>query len=218
MANLIDMIIFNEGKRVFTNKDIKIEFEYFKISDSIELAYIDNTENYFEYEDILFNNLPKKMKIKYKKIVKTQDRINSILCYYLVCWLLNNKNLEFSYTKNGKPYITNEKYFNISHTEKMVMCILSQKNIGIDIEKKIIFNDKIARYIASDNEYNSLNNSYHKDEEFTLLWTKKESYLKCCDLNLSCNMKDFDKKYNNYKFYQFILSTDIYCSICQQKI
>lgn len=94
-------------------------------------------------------------------------------------------------TENGKPYIENSDiHFNISHSNDMVVCALSSKPVGIDIEKIRPINIKIAKRFFTNNEKIYL---FGKDPDdtnyntpppddmlkrFFEIWTAKEAYLK----------------------------------------
>lgn len=43
----------------------------------------------------------------------------------------------FTYTEHGKPYLPDysDVHFNISHSEKYVVCAVSDKPVGVDIQK-----------------------------------------------------------------------------------
>ncbi len=74
----------------------------------------------------------------------------------------------------GKP-CTNGAYFSISHTENLVVCAVSDKPIGIDIEKVMPYSDKLAKRITNDAEYNYINKN---GEKLTEIWTLKEAIIK----------------------------------------
>ena len=79
---------------------------------------------------------------------------------------------------NGKPYIDNSNiFFNISHKNKMVGLIISDSEVGLDIEYVDTENIKrksTLKYFFTEKERESITNN----EELLTLWTKKESYIK----------------------------------------
>lgn len=87
---------------------------------------------------------------------------------------------KFSYEKNGKPYLCGypEIHFNLSHSGKYVVCALSDKPIGIDVQKVNRYNPDVAKRVCSNVEVEQIENSADIDSEFTKLWTKKEAVLK----------------------------------------
>ena len=82
--------------------------------------------------------------------------------------------------KNGKPECKGI-YFNLSHSQDMVLCAVSENPVGCDIEKvtnaplevaEHYFSQKECQYIAD------ASNSADADHRFFRLWTLKESYMK----------------------------------------
>ena len=107
----------------------------------------------------------------YKLYIKENTDSKSLLKY-----ALNDNNIfdySISYNEYGKPYLNNNLYFNISNSNNITACIISDKEIGLDIEK-IKYNEKVAKRVLNVKEMEILNNSKNKDEMFTIFWTSKE--------------------------------------------
>ena len=90
---------------------------------------------------------------------------------------------EIKRTKNGKPYIENDRvFFSISHSHELLTIALSENPVGIDIEK-------ISERKAYHALYNRLTEEEKREiqstENFFRLWTKKESFIKLNGLTLS---------------------------------
>lgn len=85
-----------------------------------------------------------------------------------------------SYSMKKKPYLENYKnvYFNISHSYNRIACAVSDKPVGIDIEKIRKYNKSVAKRVCSKNELDKIEISVDKDDKFTQIWTKKEAVLK----------------------------------------
>lgn len=79
---------------------------------------------------------------------------------------------------NGKPYIDNSNiFYNISHKNKMVGLIISDSEVGLDIEYLDTENIKrksTLKYFFTEKERESITTN----EDLLTLWTKKESYIK----------------------------------------
>lgn len=79
---------------------------------------------------------------------------------------------------NGKPYIDNSNiFYNISHKNKMVGLIISDSEVGLDIEYVDTENIKrksTLKYFFTEKERESITTN----EDLLTLWTKKESYIK----------------------------------------
>lgn len=86
--------------------------------------------------------------------------------------------------EHGKPRFKThtEIHFNISHTDGMVVCALSDEPVGIDVELIHDFKDSLPRRVLTEKEQELL--FRYKDdvekyrEHFFRFWTLKESYLK----------------------------------------
>ncbi len=101
--------------------------------------------------------------------------------------------IRFSFNRYGKPFLADhpEIHFNLSHCRKGVACAIADSPVGIDIEE-ILYDNAVARYILSEEEYKEVTTSNNKAESFTKKWTEKESYLKMLGCGLLDNMKELD--------------------------
>ena len=134
--------------------------------------------------------LPEKMHKRAYRYKFEKDGFNFVLGR-----LLLNKGLEdlgwgdrlenIRYLESGKPFLENV-YFNISHTEGLVVCALSTKGeIGIDIEKvKQVKLDDFEAWFTK-KEWAEINSSPSPLQKFYWYWTRKESIIKALSTNLS---------------------------------
>lgn len=144
------------------------------ISDDIKCStYKDETKKAFS----VLNNMLDKLDIKFD--------INSI-----------------KYKNNGKPYIVNSNIkFNYSHSKNYIACVVSNSELGIDIEDIFNISNK-ARSLY-------LNNI---DSNYRLAWVKKEAYCKLLGTFDDEFFKQLDTdliKENSY-----IISNDEYDCAC----
>ena len=104
-------------------------------------------------------------------------------------------------TSRGKP-IAKGKHFNISHSKGIVCLVTSSKDVGVDLEVIRTINKDLKDFVSSNDEKKFI----HDDETFLMIWTNKESLLKCLGLGMKSsmdkvpslpfdNIKFFDKKY-----------------------
>lgn len=115
----------------------------------------------------------KKEQILRKK--KKEDVIRSLagnaLAKYAIekSFGISAKNQRFGYEKSGKPYFLKRKdiYFSISHSDRLVGCAVSDEPVGIDIQKKRKYSERLAKRLNAKNE-----------DEFFSLWTKREAFIK----------------------------------------
>ena len=124
------------------------------------------------------------------------DRKLSVIAYLLLAYGLKKEygvveELIFEYRENGKPYIGSypDIFFNISHCKFGVVCVISNKKVGIDMEAVTDYDEEVAKYICNDREYNSLANSTNQALDFCKLWTVKESVLKFTGQGICIDLK-----------------------------
>ena len=81
--------------------------------------------------------------------------------------------------EHGKPYfcVPPEIRVNISHSGNLVMCAVSDFEIGIDVQK-CMNTDRIAKKIMSPDEYEKYLTSPGREDFFFRVWVMKESYVK----------------------------------------
>lgn len=99
---------------------------------------------------------------------------------------------------NGKPFLKGmEQYhFNISNTDGMVVCAVSDMEIGVDAEKKKPFRKGILRKCAGPGEKAYILEAEENVQQdlFFRLWTLKESYIKMTGegMRIPLNEVEFD--------------------------
>ena len=106
---------------------------------------------------------------------------------------------QISLGKNGKPYLKSGEYFyNLTHTDGLVMLAVSDKEVGIDAEKfrDHDFSKVIEKYATSGEKQRILTN-----KDFLCLWTKKESFVKYLGGNAITDAKTvtFEQNYPVFK-------------------
>ena len=111
------------------------------------------------------------------------------------------------YNDYGKPYLkNNEMYFNISHSFDYTVLVISSKEVGIDIEK-ITMRKNVIDKICTLEEKKQINSA----SDFTIMWVKKESYVKYLGMGVAYGLKNVD----TLKIKDFIIKKidDYYISI-----
>lgn len=112
--------------------------------------------------------------------------------------------------EGGKPYLPEAPYiyFNISHTKGMVVCGISEKEIGVDVEYIREAREAVIHRICSEKERDyifggtgmrkGIKSDDNKEDvglkdisiRFTRIWTLKESYVKAIGKGLAFSMKE----------------------------
>jgi 4'-phosphopantetheinyl transferase len=139
---------------------------------------------------------------------------------------------EFSFGERGKPYINGENkiYFNLSHAWGRVMCVISQKEVGCDVEKIRDVDLRVAKRFFFADEYETIFAQETPEEQkdmFFRFWTLKESFMKATGLGMKLPLDSFCVSLNddgvslthsysddNYYLKEFFLEKDYKYSVC----
>lgn len=156
---------------------------------------IDTFDKSFVEKCITF--FPKWRKEKMLRYKHLKGQIQCGLGYILLIHALREEGIfkempEFSYNEHDKPFLKNYPgwYFNISHSKTAVCCVLSRKEMGIDIEEVGEYKESLAAYICNDKELESLHDSENKSDDFYKLWTRKEAVFKMIGSGITNDIKD----------------------------
>ena len=161
----------------------------------IKLAYCD-VENLDLKKAYLLVPKERREKIDFYRFNK--DKKLSAGAFLLLKKLLSDENIPNFKIKTGKyekPYISDNIniYFNLSHSGKMVLCAISDRELGVDIE----INDptidlNIAKHYFYNSEYENIMNSKNSPDEFFRYWVLKESYMKYTGLGMNLKLDSFE--------------------------
>jgi len=134
-----------------------------------------------EYPECM-DELPEDRKAKILRFKQSINRKQSLGAGLLLKQIFDENNQKLDdlyYGENGKPEVKG-LYFNLSHSDEMVVCAVAESPVGCDIEKVDKYREGIAERNFTDNEMRYLKRfqGEERKEEFYRLWTMKESYLK----------------------------------------
>ncbi len=162
---------------------------------------VDNISDYAdERYSYHFTTIPEWQRGKALRYKHIDDRKRCVLAFRLLEYALQNEYgittvPEFVYNEYGKPYLPNLPiYFNLSHCKDAVACVVSDHEVGIDVESITPYNDSVARRICNAEEYQRLSVSADRDIAFTKLWTEKEAISKFCGSGVSMNFSTIEKE------------------------
>lgn len=155
---------------------------------------------------------------------KKRAKIKSTLVSYcLLDMLLKEYHLGVKdiYYENGKPMIIG-LYISVTHKDNYVACIVSDKAVGIDIEKIKIFDKKVLEYFFTKEEKEYILSSPNQEEEFFKVFTMKECISKINGLGIKSFpnfsvIKENKLYYSNYEIINKRLNFDYILSICYEK-
>ena len=150
---------------------------------------------------------------KYNGINNEVGKLQVIANTYLLNKCLNEvglfeKNMEYEIGKFGKPRFTNISgiHFNLSHSKNMALAVISDENVGCDIQfidkvdmnliDKVLSNEE-KEYLLNKDDYAYNDCKLSIDEKFYRLWVMKEAILKKEGIGLNTNLKSIhsDKVY-----------------------
>lgn len=102
---------------------------------------------------------------------------------------------DFAFKPEGKPYLPGrpDVRFSLSHSGELVLCALSDGEIGCDVERPRPFDPALVRRFFHESEQRWLFSLPEGEQSaaFLRLWTLKESYLKALGLGLALPLDAF---------------------------
>lgn len=141
---------------------------------------------------------------KKEKLMKKRfeaDRIIGVYADILIRCLLSRQlgrrfeDIHIQTTETGKPYIEGSPRldFNLSHTKTAIAAALSDKPVGIDIEKIHEISPSVPPAVCTESELAWLNApGADPTRRFMELWTRKEALVKYDGTGLSRELKTCD--------------------------
>lgn len=165
----------------------------------------------FNKEDLndFYLRIPKQKRMQIDKYKNYEAKTRTLVAEILLNNLLASQNISYQNTKYfnnkyGKPYLKNsELFFNVSHSFDYVITTISNKEIGIDIEKVRKTSLKVINQFATSKEKKYiLSSDENIEERIFKIYTLKEAYFKMLGTNL-----------NHILEIEFIIKNDkVYCS------
>lgn len=159
-----------------------------------KLEYVIKNINDFNENDInnFYNKIPKLKKDKIDKYKNYDTKVRSIVGEILLKNLLLKSNipynsLDYYINEYDKPYLKNYNiFFNISHSFDYVITTISDKEIGIDIEKirKTPLN-MINQFATEKEKEYILSSNNNIEERIFKIYTLKEAYFKMLGTDLN---------------------------------
>ncbi|MDQ2087638.1 4'-phosphopantetheinyl transferase superfamily protein [Herbivorax sp. ANBcel31] len=153
--------------------------------------------------------IPETKQDKIKRFLRYEDSVRSLIAEILIRKIvilklkIKNDEIFFETGEYGKPYLkgVDDFHFNISHSGKWVVCAISDRPVGVDVEKIKHLDIKIADRFFSKKEIDDL---YRLEESERLqyffdLWTLKESYIKADGRGLYIPLSSISFKKENDK-------------------
>lgn len=148
--------------------------------------------------DKYLNSFPENFKRKILRYRRWQDTQLSLLGRVLLTYGLKNyyqvSEFEIDLSHVNKPYLKEQNiYFNITHSEKLVICIIADFPVGIDAEfihEKINYMDFQSQMTVR--EFNEIHHADNKIKCLLKYWTKKEAIIKADGRGLQIPLQSFE--------------------------
>ena len=133
-----------------------------------------------EHLSFVLSYVSKQRREKVGKYAHEKDRLLSLGAAYLLKRFLPSENIRE--TPNGKPYLEDGPFFNISHSnEYAVLAIHPLRDIGVDLERIDGKNIKAINFVLNEEEKGVFDTNI-----LFQIWSNKESLIKC----ISTGLKD----------------------------
>ena len=122
------------------------------------------------------------------------DRKRSLGAGIIIRKILDENGLTESclrYSDNEKP-VVDGLFFNVSHAGDYVVGVLSDCEVGCDIEKNANAPLEVAEHYFYHSELAYIKAAKNKDKAFFTLWTLKESYMKMTGRGMRLPLDSFE--------------------------
>lgn len=159
-----------------------------------KLEYIIKNINDYSEDELknFYTKISEQKKDKINKYKNYKRKASSIIAEIIFSELLLKRNISYdslNYYKNkyGKTYLKNNNlFFNMSHSFDYVISVVSDKEIGIDIEKIRKTPIKVINQFATEVEKKYiLSSNNNVEDRIFKIYTLKEAYFKMLGLNLN---------------------------------
>ena len=128
------------------------------------------------------------------RYLQPDDRKRSLGAGIMIRKLLGENGLSESslkYSENGKPAV-DHLYFNISHAGDYVVGVVSDCEVGCDIEQNVNAPLEIAEHYFYSSEREYIEAAVDPGKAFFTLWTLKESYMKMTGRGMGLPLDSFE--------------------------
>lgn len=161
---------------------------YLNYIDLEEVSYESAFKSYFN----LLSPICQRRNLAYRKL---HDKKAHLLGRILLLDLLSLTEQEedissMKFSNFGRPFLSDNFDFNISHSGNYVLCVLSfNQRVGVDIQEWCPIEYSEFSTVLSDEDLRRIRDSISSDKEFFKIWTLKESIVKANGQGLSIPLK-----------------------------
>jgi len=122
--------------------------------------------------------------------------------------------VEFGYHEKGKPFLKDFPgiHFNLSHSKGVAACVVSDSEVGVDVQTIRSVTDRTAKRVLTEAEYAVFKGVPKPDEYFCGIWAIKESYMKRNGQGIAAAFRKLPA--DEITDRKLIREKDYYCSVC----
>ena len=126
-----------------------------------------------------------------------------------------------AFEANGKPFLADHPdiFFNLSHCQEAVACVVGDVRVGIDVESLSSYDVSLLPSTMNDDEQQLILRSPDPRTSFVRLWTMKESLLKMTGAGISSDMRNilngYDASSEAFRFHTTVYPQFV-CTVCQE--
>lgn len=162
---------------------------------AFSIQNVEQDEVFQQLEKIISQKRYERMQ-KYRfPIDKTRSLFAEVLVRYALKkhFAIEGSKVSFTCNEYGKPFLEGYKnlFFNVSHSGNWVICALSDKPVGVDVEQIKEKDTDIAKRFFHEKEANAIHENVQDKELFFHYWTLKESYVKAEGKGMSIDFSSF---------------------------
>ena len=159
------------------------------------MVYLNDDIAHFDWEAALplLSEQRREQTLKFKHLL---GRKTCAAAYLLLCEALRKEygiteKPFFEYGIHGKPFIIGypDIHFNISHCREAVLCVVSSRPVGVDVESIRSYKDSLVNYTMNPQEIAQIHQAERPEAEFVRFWTMKEAVLKLSGEGISKDLK-----------------------------
>lgn len=151
--------------------------------------YYCDAENFTWTFEKGFSLLPKERKEKTERLRRTEDKMLSVLTGLMLQKVLGySEKKPLRFFEHGKPYMDDAPYFSISHSGSFAVLAVSEKPVGVDIQKAVFIRKNVLRRSFTKEEQDMIGED---PVRFLRLWTRKEAAVKLTGDGLSVPFSSF---------------------------
>lgn len=113
---------------------------------------------------------------------------------------IDSDTLTVEYGEYGKPYFAERTdiHFSISHSGDYAAVVLSDGDVGIDIQQVRPVRDGLIEKLCDENERRFVYESDNREKAFITLWSLKESYIKAIGMGMSFPLDKINFRLENF--------------------